>query len=101
MLELLLSRGGDASIECDSGSNPLHHLPAFEDESIQSITQVLASNGTDANGQNVIGMTSLRYAVRGSDNEEEPTVNVLLGLGANPLMSDKDETPLDAAVYMI
>jgi ankyrin repeat protein len=97
----LLSRGADASIESDSGSNPLHHLAAFEDEFVERIAQMLKAQGADVNGQNAIGMTPLHYAVRGSGNLEEPSVGALLELGANPLILDEDETPLDAAVYTL
>jgi ankyrin repeat protein len=98
----LLSRGADASIESDSGSNPLHHLAAFEDEFVERMAQMLKTHGADINGQNAMGMTPLHYAVRGSGNlEEEPSVRALLALGANPLILDEDETPLDAAVYTL
>ncbi|KAF5720739.1 serine threonine kinase, partial [Fusarium mundagurra] len=98
----LLARGADASIGSDSGSNPLHHLAAFENEFVEEIARMLKANGADVNGRNALGMTPLHYAVRGSGNlEEEPSVRVLLELGANPLIMDEDETPLDAAVYAL
>ncbi|KAF3910478.1 Ankyrin-2 [Dactylellina cionopaga] len=97
----LISRGADAGIESNTGSNPLHHLPVFEDRHVENIASLLVEHGANINGQNALGYTPLHYAVSGSGNlEEEPSVSVLLRLGGNPLLADNDgDTALDSALY--
>jgi len=97
----LINRGANASINSNAGSSALHHLPAFDDQDVESMACMLRSHGADVNGQNAIGLTPLHYAVRGSGNlKEEGSVAALLSLGANPLVLDEDgDTPLDSAIY--
>ena len=89
----LIQAGADVNLSA-SGITPLH---IALDESDELCAKLLIESGADVNKADYFGMTSLMYAVRNEDADQDEFVDLLLETGADVNARD---TRGDTALFM-